>query len=212
MAGQNKPFLRRHFGLCEVVTRIFWCEYTQYFIYNPLSINIHTHTHTRQMKLCVIVVIPPGGEAVGRPGSDSPTPSLHTNSSAAVDSRWGWGGGRHSATGGQRHFPTDQTPPPPPNPPKGRRWKQTNKKEEKVSCSSTATQKGNPSPQCKWAPVSLWNGLLSSTSEVSQVYSGIALWVTAPSPRREKHPRRLGNSGVQSVPLCFQRKKMTQSC
>lgn len=83
MAGQNKPFLRCHFGLWEVVTRIFWCKYTKYFIYNPLSINIHT-----QMKLCVIVVIPPGGEAVGRPGSDPPTPSLHTNSSAAVDSRW----------------------------------------------------------------------------------------------------------------------------
>ena len=49
LAGQNKPFLRCHFRLWEVVTRIFWYKYTKYCIYN--------HTHTHQTRLCVIVVI-----------------------------------------------------------------------------------------------------------------------------------------------------------
>ena len=161
LAGQNKPFLRCHFRLWEVVTRIFWYKYTKYCIYN--------HTHTHQTRLCVIVVI--------------------------------WDSDISPLTKHLHHLPVLQRAD------SKNRLIKRKKKKEKVSCSSTVNQKGNPSLQCKWAPVSRWNGLLSSASEVSQVYSGIALWVTRSKPTAWKTPPPLrGNSGVQSVPLCFRRK------
>lgn len=108
----------------------------------------------------------------------------HRRHHQITDERGGDGEGEEAIQKqkGQWHFPTDQTPPPPPTLQRADSKNRIIKREKRCHVLRLWIKRATPSLQCKWAPLSESNGLLSSPFEVSQDCSGTAPWVNARKP------------------------------